>query len=404
MDGVNWGTCQLSEIALICNRINVCAGLRIPVIRFLRLAPCVQPLTDLADLWHREISHLRLPAVLSMVSTETVVVLVMLSVTMQYASRHSRLSCFVAAVLCLSGCTSLSDYVHNGFKVGPNYCGAKAAVAPGWIDSTDLRVRSHAAALSRWWTIFNDPVLNDLIVRSYNQNINLKEYGTRILQARHRADLAIVRGDLFRRRKPLPAATTSGWRLPGAQLTPGLPQFSNQWNFGFNLDWELDFWGQFRRAVLAAQANLDGSWGTMTRRWSLCWLTYLSTTLRCVRPRNGSNWLATMWNYLDVLNIVQARFRVGTANELDVDQAQTTLYQTAATIPAFEVTLRQSQDRLCTLLGIPPTNLEARWDGGRSPRSGRRGGGNTGAIVGACSQRPQCGTGRRGTSPANWHR
>ena len=191
-----------------------------------------------------------------MVSTETVVVLVMLSVTMQYASRHSRLSCFVAAVLCLSGCTSLSDYVHNGFKVGPNYCGAKAAVAPGWIDSTDLRVRSHAAALSRWWTIFNDPVLNDLIVRSYNQNINLKEYGTRILQAR--AQLAIVRGDLFPQTQ---TATGSYQRVatPGAQLTPGLPQFSNQWNFGFNLDWELDFWGQFRRAVLAAQANLDGS-------------------------------------------------------------------------------------------------------------------------------------------------
>ena len=103
---------------------------------------------------------------------------------MQHASRHIYLFCVAAAVLCLSGCTSFSDYVHHGFKVGPEYTGAKAAVAPGWIDATDLRVRSDAADLSRWWCVFNDPVLNDLVNHAYNQNINLKEYGTRILQAR----------------------------------------------------------------------------------------------------------------------------------------------------------------------------------------------------------------------------
>ena len=103
---------------------------------------------------------------------------------MRNAYRHASLFCLAAAVLCLSGCTSFSDYVHHGFKVGPEYCGAKAAVAPQWIDATDLRVRSHAADLSRWWCVFNDPVLNDLVYHAYNQNINLKEYGTRILQAR----------------------------------------------------------------------------------------------------------------------------------------------------------------------------------------------------------------------------
>ena len=103
---------------------------------------------------------------------------------MQHAYRHAYLFCLAAAALCLSGCTSFSDYVHHGFKVGPEYTAAKAAVAPGWIDSTDIRVRSHAADLSRWWCVFNDPVLNDLVYHAYNQNINLKEYGTRILQAR----------------------------------------------------------------------------------------------------------------------------------------------------------------------------------------------------------------------------
>ena len=114
---------------------------------------------------------------------------------MQHAHRHTYLFCLAAAALCLSGCTSFSDYVHHGFKVGPEYTAAKAAVAPEWIDSTDIRVRSHAADLSRWWCVFNDPVLNDLVYHAYNQNINLKEYGTRILQARYQ--LAIARGEIF---------------------------------------------------------------------------------------------------------------------------------------------------------------------------------------------------------------
>ena len=62
----------------------------------------------------------------------------------------------------------------------------------------------------------------------------------------------------------------------------------------------------------------------------------------------------------DVLKIVQARFEAGTVTELDVAQQQTTLSQTEAQIPAFEIQLRQAQDQLCTLLGIPPTDLQAR--------------------------------------------
>ena len=29
------------------------------------------------------------------------------------------------------------------------------------------------------------------------------------------------------------------------------------WSYGFNLNWQLDFWGRFRRAVAAAEDTLD---------------------------------------------------------------------------------------------------------------------------------------------------
>ena len=49
---------------------------------------------------------------------------------MKHAYRRACSFCVVAAALCLSGCTSFSDYFHHGFKVGPEYSPAKAAVAP----------------------------------------------------------------------------------------------------------------------------------------------------------------------------------------------------------------------------------------------------------------------------------
>src|SRR5258708_899525 len=52
----------------------------------------------------------------------------------------------LAAPLC--GCTPLKEYVHNGFKVGPNYSPPPAPVAQNWIDSADPRVRNESDDLS----------------------------------------------------------------------------------------------------------------------------------------------------------------------------------------------------------------------------------------------------------------
>ena len=87
------------------------------------------------------------------------------------------------------------EYVQNGFKVGPNYRKPPAAVASNWIDASDKRVRTESDDLSKWWTVFNDPVLNDLICHAYNQNLTLREAGYRVLQAR--AQLGIAVGEIF---------------------------------------------------------------------------------------------------------------------------------------------------------------------------------------------------------------
>ncbi len=279
---------------------------------------------------------------------------------MQHAHRNACLICVAAAVLCLSGCTSFSDYVHHGFKVGPEYGGAKAAIAPGWIDAADIRVRSHAVDLSRWWCVFNDPTLNDLVYHAYSQNINLKEYGTRILQARYQ--LAIAKGEIFPQTQQATGSVThSQVSTATSNALPTSVSVFNNLSLGFNLAWELDFWGLYRRQVLSANANLEGS----VENYDAVLVTLLADVSQYYVTMRQTQELIELARQnvklqRDVLKIVQARKEAGTVTELDVDQQQTTLSQTESTIPALEITLRQSQDQLCTLLGIPPTDLQAR--------------------------------------------
>ena len=60
-----------------------------------------------------------------------------------------------------------------------------------------------------------------------------------------------------------------------------------------------------------------------------------------------------------VYGITKSRLGVGTLAELDVQQAESTLKQTEAAIPLLEIDMRQANDQLCTLLGIPPADLMA---------------------------------------------
>jgi NodT family efflux transporter outer membrane factor (OMF) lipoprotein len=275
------------------------------------------------------------------------------------------LAACLLAVLAGGGCTSPREYVHNGFKVGPNYCPPGAQVADTWIDATDKRVKTESEDLSHWWQVFNDPVLDGLVYDAYHQNLTLREAGLRVLQAR--AQLAISVGNLFPQsqyasgdftRNAASAETANNIFDLGL---PGFHRFFSQWDFGFNVGWELDFWGRFRRAIESNQANLGASVADYD--------DVLVTLLGDVATNYVQ--LRTLQQQIDyarfnvelqrqTLTIVEARFKAGTTSELDVRQSRSTLAQTEAGIPELEISVRQAANRLCILMGIPPQDLQAR--------------------------------------------
>ena len=135
--------------------------------------------------------------------------------------------------------------------------------------------------------------------------------------------------------------------------------FTDQWNFGFNLAWELDFWGRLRRAIAAGQDNLDAS----VANYDQAVVTMLGDIAQYyVQVRTDQEEILYLSTNIaaqqGVVNFIQTRFNRGyRQSELDLDQAVSNLRQTQALIPPLEENLRQSENQLCTLLGIPATDL-----------------------------------------------
>jgi NodT family efflux transporter outer membrane factor (OMF) lipoprotein len=264
-----------------------------------------------------------------------------------------------------SGCTSLPEYIRNGFKVGPNFAKPPAPVAKEWIDAADKRVRSESDDLSKWWTVFNDPVLDSLVCFAYQQNLTLRVAGFRVLEAR--AQLAIDAGNFFPQKQQMTGDyTRTGLSERTANNflnfgVPGVSRFFSQWDYGFNLSWELDFWGRFRRAVESDADTLDASVEnyddvlvTLLGDMATNYVQY-RTYERRIKFAEDNEELQR-----ETLAISEARFKAGTVSELDVDQARSTLEQTQAEIPELRISLRQTANQMCILLGIPPEQLQTK--------------------------------------------
>ena len=280
--------------------------------------------------------------------------------------RWPALAGLLVAVSLNSGCilTSPGQWVRNGFKVGPNYGRPPAPVAAEWIQANDPSVQNRH--VEDWWQVFGDPALNSLIVTAYEQNPTLRIAGTRVLEAR--AGQAIAVGNIF------PQSQTLTGSYARVNLNPNLPligplinvlppadrslAFSN-WLNGFNLSWELDLWGRLRRSIESNNALLDAS----VENYDAAMVTLLAdVATNYVQYRVAQQRIKIARDNVriqaGILTLAEEKFRVGTTTRLDVEQARTVLEQTRSTIPSLQIALGQANDTLCTLIGIPPRDLE----------------------------------------------
>lgn len=274
------------------------------------------------------------------------------------ASSSRLVFCAAGLIALISGCSGLREWKDNGFKVGPRVCVAAGNTAASWIDQDDERVRESASVPDEWWKQFDDPKLNELIADAMSQNLTLQEAGFRVLAAR--AQLARAKGNLFPQRQEL----TGGYqRIAASQESNDAAgftkQFFDQYAVGFNASWEADFWGRIRRSISAAENLVDAS----AADYGFVMVTLQAdVAANYIQVRTLQQRIEYLHANIDLqeqnLRIARDRYKNGRTGPLDFHQAQAQLTDTDAQLPRLYADLRRSTNRLCVLLGIPPTELE----------------------------------------------
>ena len=274
------------------------------------------------------------------------------------APLHWLLSLLVVACACVSGgCTPFREYWSNGLKVGPAYLRPVEPLKEGWIDADSEQVRSASSAEIGWWEQFNDPLLNDLVVRAYAQNLPLREAGFRVLASRAAYNIAV--GGFF----PQSQASVSSFdRYQISDTLSAVPALQGQefniWQTGFNLSWELDLWGKLRRTIESSAATYQAS----IEEYDGVLVTLIADVAdRYVQYRVARKQVADLQRLAGIqresLELAKNRFSRGVVSELDVTQARLNLAQTEASIPGYEQQTRVAANALCVLLGIPAEDL-----------------------------------------------
>ncbi len=268
--------------------------------------------------------------------------------------RHNRIMVIgVGCALTLSGCT-----------VGPNYVEPETEAPDAWHTVAVEGLEDGQATLQIWWTVFNDNLLNDLVMRSGAGNLTLREALWKVEEAR------ALRGVVSSNKKPQVGFSADANRsLPSENGTFGdfAPEdgfeAENLFAAGVGASWELDVFGRIRRQVEAAdaatQASVEAYRDVLVSLYAETALAYVNVRASQERLRIAHTNVETQE---DTLQLTKDRFDSGLVSALDVAQAESNLANTYSLIPVIERELNEGLNRLAVLLGENPGALHAELD------------------------------------------
>jgi NodT family efflux transporter outer membrane factor (OMF) lipoprotein len=252
-----------------------------------------------------------------------------------------------------------------GCAVGPDYVAPKTEMTPFHNTQAvaNRQTTLPAPKLDIWWTGFNDPMLETIVQRALDQNLDLQAAIARVAQSRAAAQAA---GAAL---LPTIDANTSytaehqSTQSPLGALASAFPNYSRdqkEYVVGATASWEIDLAGGLRRAhsaardeEQAAEANQLGTRITVAADAADAYLQIRGLQMR----------LAVAQNQIDtdahLLELVQARVQAGAATPREVAQAEALLRQARASIPVLRIGLEAQLNRLDVLMAAQPGTYAA---------------------------------------------
>jgi multidrug efflux system outer membrane protein len=241
-----------------------------------------------------------------------------------------------------------------GCAVGPNYKRPSVNLPTDYRSAIPAQT-GEAVSLGneKWWDVYQDPVLAQLIHTALQQNYDVRIAATHVLEAQ--AQLGITRADQF----PSASVGAGVFSQQNAKVSNLFP--ANEVNAGqLNLSviWSLDFWGKYRRQTEAARAQLLATkWGQQAVISSL--VANLATAYFQLRALDAELEIAksTLGSRQQSLQLTRLLETHGSASDLDVSQSEQLVYTASETIPDLERQIQQQENLLSILLGENPRSI-----------------------------------------------
>jgi multidrug efflux system outer membrane protein len=240
-----------------------------------------------------------------------------------------------------------------GCSVGPDYTAPSFNFKDLWT-SSDSKTTQPEAINTKWWTVFNDPLLEKYIARAIENNKDIK------------IALANVRGARAARREQGGSfwpeiggdASADRSKSSGATSSNNNGQIRNTYDAGFDASWEIDIFGGNRRAYEATNARI----GASQAQYQDVMLSTLSEVARTYYEARGLQKRIAITEQntqllKDTFDVVQDRLEVGETSNFDLARAQGEYELTHARLPNLNADLKASIYGLSVLLGEAPEFL-----------------------------------------------
>jgi NodT family efflux transporter outer membrane factor (OMF) lipoprotein len=259
----------------------------------------------------------------------------------------------------LSGCVTGPPYVKPTVAVPTAYKeGGSVTPQPGWAAAAPRDAQDRGA----WWEVFGDSELNGLESKVSVSNQTIQKAVATLQQARE--TVGIARSAYF----PTLTAGASQQRFHTSQNVIGRQQLAGRtasdYNVGMAASWEPDLFDKVGHAVDAATARAQASEGDLASV-ELSMHADLAVDYFDLHESDAETALLkkTVAAYQEALNLVQQRFTVGIASDLDVAQAQTQLQTTQSQLIDLGVVHAQLEHAIATLIGEPASTFSLATDG-----------------------------------------
>jgi NodT family efflux transporter outer membrane factor (OMF) lipoprotein len=248
----------------------------------------------------------------------------------------------------------------SGCMVGPDYHRPQVPVAtqykelPGWSQAAPAA----EAPKGDWWSVFNDPLLNELEPQVSVSNQTVRQAYANYQEAM--AEVKVARASLF----PTIGLTGSGTKQrttssSSASLASNFRPISTSGSVEGNISWAPDLWGKVRRTIEENKATAQASEATLANA-TLSEQTALATAVVELRVADANIDLLqkTVDAYTEYLRVVENQGTAGTTPPSDVITARTQLENAKASLIALGVSRAQYAHAIAVLVGKNPEELD----------------------------------------------